>query len=257
MNTPQKEPDQSNQVFLPEDDFRADLIPGSQAMPDRSLFRERFSFFTPARAISLGAALGILFLGWVLFAGPGKPAMENFLTQLSERVTASPSPPLASPTSSDLTEPGLTQPTPRPVEPTKMLTSQPTETKPVFSTPTSSPTPFITPTITLTAEPTVTPTQTTLPTTESIGCLPAASVTIGDVGRILCVTGKVLRIQSAPNFFLIVLENPKDAFYFLSYDRKWDNLKENDCIFATGEIVQLGNNPVMILNYKVPIEYCP
>ena len=183
--------------------------------------------------------------------------MEKFLTQLSDRATITASPPAVSPTTSDVSEPGSTLKTPQSVKLTKTPTTQPATTEIVFTTPTSSPTPFVTPTITLTAQPTATPTLTALPTAESIGCIPAASVTTGDVGRIICVKGKVLRIQSAPNFFLIVLENPKDAFYFLSYDRKWDNLQENDCIFATGEIVQLGNNPVMILDYKVPIEYCP
>jgi len=56
---------------------------------------------------------------------------------------------------------------------------------------------------------------------------------------------------------LIILENPKDAFYYLSYDRKWEDLKKGTCVFATGKIVQLGNNPVMILDYKFPLEYCP
>lgn len=255
MQKSQKEPEKAPDVFLPDDDFRAGLIPGSQAMPDRSLFRERLAIFTPARAISLVAAVALLILGWIFFAGPGRPAMEKFLMKLSERVSVPDYPPAASATSLGVSKPEATRETPILVEPTITQTIQPTKTIPVTRTPTR--TPSISPTITLTALPTDTPTLTPLPTTESIGCVPAASVTIGDVGRILCVRGNVLRIESTPTFFLIILENSKDAFYFVSYDRKWDNLKENDCIFATGEIAQLGNNPVMILSYKVPIEYCP
>jgi hypothetical protein len=256
MRKPNKEPDKVPEVFLPDDDFRADLIPGSQALPDRSLFRERLAIFTPSRVISLVAVVVLLTFGWFLFAGPGKPAMEKFLTKLSDQVSVPAYPPAASPTAVGLTEPESTNKTPIAVVPTKTPITQPTRTEAVSRTSTPSPTPSLSPTITLTALPTVTPTLTPLPTTESIGCIPAASVTTGDVGRILCVTGNVLRIQSAPSFFLIILENPKDAFYFVSYDRKWDNLKVNDCVFATGEIAQLGNNPIMILNYKVPIEYC-
>ena len=53
------------------------------------------------------------------------------------------------------------------------------------------------------------------------------------------------------------MEDPADAFYYVSYDRVWEDLEEDTCVFATGEIRQLGNNPIMLLSYKVPLEYCP
>ena len=78
MQNPEKTPDKIPPVFLPENDFRADLIPGSQAMPDRSLFRERLAFFTPARAISLGAVLGLVIFGWILSLVRENQLWKNF-----------------------------------------------------------------------------------------------------------------------------------------------------------------------------------
>jgi hypothetical protein len=251
-----------------EEDFRSGLIPGSQAVPDRSLFRERLKIFTPARLISLVIVLVLLFIGWLLFAGPGKSAMENLLTSLSERVstptqtiqavavvveaTATAIPPI--PTSA----PALPSQTPTSfIPPTQTPTTSSIETTST-STSTSEPaTPTIVSSSTPTLSPSVTPTSTIPPTTSIVGCISAITVKTTDVGKTLCVTGNVLRTESKSNSFLIILENPKDAFYFLSYDRKWETLKEKTCVYATGKIMQLGNNPVMILDYQTLLEYCP
>jgi hypothetical protein len=256
-----KEPDNPKETPPFEDDLRSDLIPGTQAVPDRSLFRERLTILTPSRVISLIIVLVFFFIGWLLFAGPMKPTMEKLLTKLSERVstptenyhneTATAVP--IKPTS----EPILPSQTPTQIIPSNTPLSSLIETKPTF-TPTDPPTP---PTVaasrTPTFSPSVTSTATVLPTASVAGCVQAAGINSTDVGKTLCVIGHVLRTESKPNSFLIILENPKDAFYFLSYDRKWENLEEGKCVFATGKIMQLGNNPVMILDYKIPLEYCP
>jgi len=251
-----------------ENDLRDDLLLGSQAIPDRSLFRERLSIFTPAKIISLAVALILLILGWFLFAGPGKPTMEKLLTKLSERVLEPTKNPLAvveNPTvetrvafpATITTTPLQVSKSTTPVIPSKTMTSTPTQKISTQVLPTTSPTQSPVPVFTPTSTPTEIPTATIIPTTSILGCVTAASVSTADVGKTLCVTGNVLRTESNPNSFLIILENPKDAFYFLSYDRKWEDLEEGKCVFATGKILQLGNNPVMILDYKIPLEYCP
>ena len=268
MRNSNKETEKPQETDLSVGDLRSDLFPGSQAMPDRSVFRERLMIFTPARAISLVIVLGLLVLGWILFAGPGKPVMENLLTKLSERVSAltgTPAaalenPPSKTPTATPATvtsKPVLPTGTPIPVLASKTPASLPTESPSTLLLPTSSITPTTLSTFTPTVTSTETPTASVLPTTSIVGCVPAASVSTIDVGKTLCVTGNVLRTETKPSSFLIILENPKDAFYFLSYDRKWEDLKEGECVFATGKILQLGNNPVMILDYKIPLEYCP
>jgi hypothetical protein len=244
-----------------EDDLRSGLIPGSQAVPDRSLFRERLSILTPSRVISLIIVLGLFFVGWLLFAGPGKPAMQNLLTKLSERVSTPtenfPTETATSIPSKPTSQPSLPSQTPILALPSKTPLSSPTETTPTFTPTDSLATPTIATSSTPTLSPSVTPTATVLPTASIAGCIQAALIKNTDVGKTLCVTGHVLRTESKPNSFLIILENPKDAFYFLSYDRKWENLEEEKCVFATGKIMQLGNNPVMILDFKIPLEYCP
>ena len=252
------EPDNPKETPPFEDDLRSDLIPGTQAVPDRSLFRERLTILTPSRVISLIIVLGLFLIGWLLFAGPGKPAMEKLLTKLSERVST-PTENVRSETSTAIppkptSKASLPSQTSTQVLPSKTPLSSFIETTPTI-------TPINTPTVvasrTPTFSPSVTSTATVLPTASVAGCVQAAEIKSTDVGKTLCVTGHVLRTESKPNSFLIILENPNDAFYFLSYDRKWENLEEGNCIFATGKIMQLGNNPVMILDYKIPLEYCP
>lgn len=255
------EPDNPKETPPFEDDLRSDLIPGTQAVPDRSLFRERLTILTPSRVISLLIVLGLFFLGWLLFAGPGRPAMEKLLTKLSDRV---PTPteilhnetataiPTKSTSKASVPSQTLTQ-----VLPSKTPISSLTETTLTFTPTNSPPTPTVVGSNTPTFSPSVTSTATALPTASVAGCVQAAEIKSTDVGKTLCVTGNVLRTESKSNSFLIILENPKDAFYFLSYDRKWENLEEGNCVFATGKIMQLGNNPVMILDFKIPLEYCP
>jgi hypothetical protein len=256
-----EEPNNPKETPPFEDDLRSDLIPGTQALPDRSLFRERLTILTPSRVISLIVVFGLFFIGWLLFAGPGKPAMEKLLAKLSERVST-PKENLHNETATaTLSKPtakaSIPSQTPTPDLPSNTPLSSLTEATPTFTS-TNLPT---TPTVVASSTPTYsisfTSTATIPPTASVAGCVQAAGIKSIDVGKTLCVTGHVLRTESKPNSFLIILEDPKEAFYFLSYDRKWENLEEGNCVYATGKIMQLGNNPVMILDYKIPLEYCP
>jgi hypothetical protein len=271
-----KEPETPQETPPFEDDFRTDLIPGSQALPDRSLFRERLMVLTPARVISLVVVIGLLCVGWLLFAGPGKSAMENLLSKLAERISTPTEEPQAEAILLEATATAIpSTPTSKPGEPsqtptialpsqtaTNAIPSQTPLSSLIEITPTSTltsvpATPTVAPSSTPTLTSSITPSPTALPTASIAGCVQAAAIKTTDVGKTLCVTGHVLRTESKPSSFLIILENPKEAFYFLSYDRKWETLEEGKCVFATGKIMQLGNNPVMILDYKIPLEYCP
>ena len=222
-----------------DDDIRTLFLPGIEASTAQAR-QGRAKTITPARVGTILVILVSLILGWLCLLGPLAAPLEQALTRLSDGL---PSP---TPTSSPTTTPTSTR---QPASPTPLHSSTPTHT----------PLPSLTPLPTETSTPAAPPTATLPPTPTSpvSGCIPSSQVTLDDVGKILCVSGTVLRISSEPSAFYIFVEDPADAFYYVSYDRVWEELEEDTCVYATGEIRQLGNNPIMLLSYKVPLEYCP
>ncbi len=234
MDVENQYPDQPD-----EDDVRTIFLPGLAASAAQA--REgKARIITPARLGTILVIVTALILGWLCIFGPLAVPLEQSLLRLSD----------AKPTAGFTTIPTIiptaTQ-TPNPPLPVSSPT--PTQLATLTSTPlpTNTPTPFIPPTATLS------PT----PTSPINGCISSSQVTLQDVGKILCISGTVIRISAEPSAFYIFVEDPADAFYFVSYDRVWADLEEDTCIYATGEIRQLGNNPIMLLSYKVPLEYCP
>lgn len=222
-----------------DDDVRTLFLPGLEASAAQAR-ADHSSFLTPARLGTLLVILAALGLGWLCMFGPLAAPLEETLTRLAAGL------PSLTPTGSPIPLPTFT---PLPASPTSLVSPTPTRTTRPAQTPlpTSTSTPAIPPTATLS------PT----PTSPVSGCTASSQVTLQDVGSTLCVTGWVLRISAQPSSFSIFVEDPADAFYFVSYDRVWEDLEEDTCVYATGEIRQLGNNPIMLLSYKVPLEYCP
>jgi hypothetical protein len=246
MNSQNSKPDPFNKSDSTPD-LRSDLLPGSQSIPDRSLYHERLTFLTPARLISLLIIIILLILGWVFIFGPGRTSLEKGLASLAERIP-----------SSTKTPPAAVKNTVTPLSPviTGTATSEAirsTSTAVPGSKGTSTPLPSST-----ALESALPPSETTTSLSGSMQhCVPAKSISLTELGQTLCVTGNVLRTEADPGSFLIILEKEENSFYFLSYDRSWDDLKPGTCVFARGKIQQLGNNPVMVLNYKIPLEFCP
>ena len=215
------------------------LLPASEFTPDRRLSTAVIGFFTPGRIVTILVVLAIFFLSWMCVWGPLSSPLEKTLNNLASNLPAA-------------TETSTTSPTIIPATATSSATPFP-------STPTARPTSTkVAPTATSAATDTATPLPSTAtPESAVSGCLPSSSINLAHIGQTLCVVGEVVRINEQPTAFYIFVENPVDAFYFVSYDRTWPSLKVGQCIYATGEIDQLGNNPIMILSYTIELEYCP
>lgn len=142
----------------------------------------------------------------------------------------------------------------------------------------SSPTPII-PTITklanktgttssstriaATATPTIIPTSTdtlfpsSTSTTPAQGdCIPALSVTLNDVGKVLCVTGTVVYTTQKGDAFSIYFSIDEGTFRIVVYDRVPTGIKDGVCVKVTGVIKELLNGPVIAPGYKDVIEIC-
>jgi hypothetical protein len=230
----------SNSSDSGEDLFRSELYPDN--LPLRR----------PTIARRVGLILVILAFvasSWFCFLGPGSSILETNLRKLAVQAKV---PPVFTFTPSELADltpsPHEDEPSPTPTRSTLTITATRTQTS------------TVTETATATIEPSPTPVpiqQTPTPTSEVAGCVPASLVTLGDVGKNICVSGRVFRtIDKASSFIIVVVEEPQ-AFYFVAYDLKYENLEKQQCIFATGEIRQLGSNPIMVLSYATPLQYCP
>jgi hypothetical protein len=95
------------------------------------------------------------------------------------------------------------------------------------------------------------------PTPTASGCVSPLSVTLADLGKILCVEGTVLNTKTQNNAFIISFSDQKGAFYIVVYDRVYSKVKPGVCVRVKGEIKQLGNNPVIALLFNDPVEICP
>ena len=224
-------PDRQNGIDQSSDDLlRAELYPEVSPLQRPALAR---------RVGLLLVLLAITASSWFCFLGPGSSMLESSLQKLAIQASV---PPVFTFTPLDTGSPSPTSPT---VESSHTPTIIPTSTSANTATPTVEP------------SPTPNPVQNTpTPTSEVAGCVPAELVTLTDVGKTLCVSGRVFRtIDKASSFIIVVVEEPA-AFYFVAYDLKYPDLEKKQCIYATGEIRQLGFNPIMVLSYSNPLQYC-
>lgn len=201
--------------------------------------------FTRRRITAFIIIAVVLFLLWAGTIGPLAPVIGSLKNLPSRIVALLPTP-----------EP----PTPTSVPPTPLPTPTLQSLPPTF---TPTPEPSLTPTlesitpgqVVVAAENTATLEPTITPTPEVTDCTPSESVTLDDVGKTMCVTGKVIQTIERTTSFSILVGTRKDSFFFVSYEKTY-NLSKGTCIFATGEIVQLGKNPIMLVGYLAPLELC-
>lgn len=236
----------SSNGSVASDDLRADLFAHSQTFPEDNLFTrpnvQRIIALLVVFAVIAGST-------WFCFIGPGAPTLEANLKRLAQQASlpaALTYTPLQTPTLTPSPTQLLSIPTRVPFTPTSVNSPTPTSTATETSTPTVEPSPTPVP---LENTPT--------PTSEVSGCVQASEVTLADVGKILCVSGRVFRTIDKPASFIIIVVEEPGAFYFVAYDLKYNKLEKKQCIYANGEIRQLGDNPIMVVSYSVPIQYCP
>ena len=223
---------------LPAGPAGGSWLPASEIQPDRSL-PGLGGWLSRPRLLAFGALLLLLALGWLLFMGPGRPALEGALARLAENA-----PPPAAPTA----EPTTAAPPTFTVTPPK-----PTATR---RPPTAMPTPTVL-AIEATAGLSETAALEPSPTPDLSGCVDATTITLANVGQTLCVRGVVLRTQPLAAGFIVVFSDEEAAFYWITYDVVWAQNKNGQCLQTTGEILQLANTPVLVFNYSNLPEPCP
>lgn len=108
----------------------------------------------------------------------------------------------------------------------------------------SNPNPVFVPTYTL-WEPRNTLSQST--STPSINCHLWSEISLADVGENTCVYGKAINTFSRDGAFFVIFSNAKGAFYFLYYGEGWYEGMKGNCVTSRGEIKQLGQSPVMVV----------
>lgn len=180
--------------------------------------------------IVLGVIIGLSFLAIKL--------RSNSKVGIANKVTASPT------ATMQIIAP-LTSPTPTPIP------LIPTSTAPILTA-----TLTFTPVKTNTEIPTLTATPTTVPVVETPSCLEARSVTIDDVGKVLCVWGTIIRNYMKDNAWYIVFFDERGKFYMVSYAPR-DDANVGSCVQITKRIQRLGPSPVIVLDTPDKLIPCP
>jgi hypothetical protein len=224
----QEKPPVSNLVTA----LRTDMVPSSKVQPARESVVKHENI-----KVAVGILLGLVIVGLILFLGigPGRPTLENGLASLADREFT--------PTSTFTT---TTEPATKTSTPTSTQTPQ---------SPTSSPFPTLRPTNTqvLVVQSTATPIA---PSATEPGCRDALSITLADVGQTLCVKGTVIETINDPSGFMVIFSTEPGSFYWVSYDWAWTKAKKNTCYQITGEIYQMGLNPILLFGYHNQPEVC-
>lgn len=91
------------------------------------------------------------------------------------------------------------------------------------------------------------PTATRSPTAEP--CLTWAEITLDDVGKTRCVYGVVLTAYTNDNIFYMTFSRKASDFYMVSYGGWYEGVQGN-CVLGKGEIKQIGQAPIMIIDEK-------
>jgi hypothetical protein len=219
--------------------LRTDMVPTSDARPAAEYIVKRDTLKT-----IVGILLGLVIVAFFLFMiiGPGRSTLEDALASLAHQ-TSSPTPRL-SPTRLPPTETSL------PPTTTQLPSSTPSP-RPTFR---STMRPTQTPVVAAFVSPTRRPPS---PSPTTLGCRDVLSITLADVGQILCVQGIVTNIVESPSAFILAFSNKPGSFYWASYDMVWSKAEVNHCYQITGKIERLANNPIMLFNYDNIPEACP
>ncbi|MCD4751913.1 MAG: excalibur calcium-binding domain-containing protein [Anaerolineaceae bacterium] len=92
-------------------------------------------------------------------------------------------------------------------------------------------------------------TNTTRLTNTKPSCTSWSKISLSNVGQEICATGDVYRTWFDENqdAFFITFTNQDQAFYLVMYGNQIEGL-QNTCIQAKGEILKLGNDPIMVID---------
>ncbi len=220
------------------DVFRSDMVPASQALPATKKIYHRINL-----KLGLGIIIAVLILALMIYAiaGAGRPKLERSLLGLINREG------LPAQKSIDTQLPEIAASPPPSKTPFPSPTLRPTWTRVAVLPITSS-------TVPSTETPTRAPTFSTTPTPS---CRDVSSITLADVGQILCVQGVVIELIEKPTNFLVIFSTNKGSFYWVTYDLVWSKGVVNACYQITGKIEQIANSPILIFDYSNLPHECP
>ena len=213
--------------------LRTDMVPSSKVQPARESVVQHENV-----RVAVGILLGLLIVGFILFLGigPGRPILENGLANLVEREITPTHTLIATIVPATKTRVPTSTQTPLPPTPSSTPTTRPTNTQVLVEYPSPRP-------------------DTPSPTEPS--CREALSISLSDVGQTLCVKGTVIETINHPSGFMVVFSTEPGSFYWVSYDWAWTKAKVNTCYQITGEIYQMGQNPILLFDYHHQPEVCP
>jgi hypothetical protein len=216
--------------------LRQDMVPASDAHPARESIFKRIHLRK-----ATGILLGVIIVLFMLYIGigPGRPVLEQGLANLADSTltpTNTLSATVISPTHSTIA------PTRTPLPATQTVSPSPTHrltNTPVVYTAGK-------------ATPTAPPAKATEP-----ACREATSITSADAGKTLCVRGTVISTLDHPSGFMVIFSTQPGAFYWISYDLVWSQVKLDTCYQVTGKIYQVGVSPILVFDYHNIPEVCP
>jgi hypothetical protein len=195
----------------------------------------RSARFSPRKLVAILGFIILIGVGWFLYAGPGRPLLEEVLLRL-------------------MPEPQAVVPAASTVSIDTETAVVPTNTVRAMNTPTRTPRPE--PSATTVAVVIMgTPTSEALasPTTAS-GCIDVTTITLEDLGKTLCVRGVIENFEARPTGFIIAFGNEKGSMYWVSYDLVWEPAKKGLCVEVTGEVMQIASSPVIVFGYQnIPV----
>jgi len=105
------------------------------------------------------------------------------------------------------------------------------------------------------------PTRTSPSSSASSSCLRWSQVTRSYIGKDICVTGNVYAAyqspaNGSPAAFFITFSPDAGAFYILSYEWTYPQLRQGDCVVAEGEVTSLGSSPIILIEYHDDLYKC-
>lgn len=88
------------------------------------------------------------------------------------------------------------------------------------------------------------------------GCLSWNSVSLSNVGQEVCATGTVWGAYDSGEAFFVTFSQDSSAFYVLSYDWFFPDVKPGSCVVARGVVKKLGRAPVILIEYQDHLYLC-
>lgn len=233
---PFEKPVSTQRPLVKEEDLgirlRSEMLPASQASPRFKSYRPRIK---AGQIRTFMVVLVLAGLGWLFGLGPGRSLLEKGLAELASLYR-------------EVTAPTATlTPTDTPLPPSATETRQPTATWKPSWTPTS---PWMIETLVDT--PTISPTDTPVSF-----CRDFSTITLDDLGQVLCVQGTVVRVVENVGNTLVVFSDEPGTLYLVTYDVVWPDGTIGTCYQITGEIQRLLNSPVIVFSYNNLPQECP